>query len=61
MVCCLQLQRLDMEARSASVEESAALVKKVKDYRKDLQKLNADVKRAGSIALSRGGGEASSR
>ena len=39
------LQRLDMEARTAPAPASTALVRKVKDYRKDLQHLSSEVKR----------------
>lgn len=44
------LQRLDMEARSSPGPESAVLVRKAKEYRKDWQKLMIDVKRASSDA-----------
>lgn len=44
----MQLQRLDMEARSASPEQSRGLLQKVKDYRTDLNKLKEDLKRVGS-------------
>lgn len=42
----VQLQRLDMEARSAPPEQSRSLLRKVKDYRTDLNKLKEDLKRA---------------
>jgi vesicle transport through interaction with t-SNAREs protein 1 len=44
----MQLQRLDMEARSASPEQSRSLLQKVKEYRTDLNKLKEDLKRVGS-------------
>lgn len=44
------LQRLDMEARTAPAPASTALVRKVKDYRKDLQKLSSEVKRMATSA-----------
>ena len=50
------LQRLDMEARTAPAPASTALVRKVKDYRKDLQKLSSEVKR---MAMSAQASEAS--
>lgn len=46
------LQRLDMEARSAPAPESSELVKKVKGYRKDWQKLMGDVRRVIQQAAS---------
>lgn len=46
------LQRLDMEARSAPAPESNELVKKVKGYRKDWQKLMGDVRRVIQQAAS---------
>lgn len=51
-----QLQRLDMEARSFSPEQSRPLIQKVKEYRSDINKLKEDVKRASTapaIAESR--------
>jgi len=51
------LQRMDMEARSATPQSaSMALVKKVKDYKRDHQTLLMDVRAAGRGASSRGGG-----
>ena len=50
------LQRLDMEARTAPAPASTALVRKVRDYRKDLQKLSSEVKR---MAMSAQASEAS--
>lgn len=46
------LQRLDMEARSAPAPESSELVKKVKGYRRDWQKLMGDVRRVIQQAAS---------
>lgn len=44
----MTLQRMDMEARSATPQAaSAALIKKVKDYRRDYQTLLMDVRKAG--------------
>ena len=52
-----QLQRLDMEARSAPAEQSRAMLQKVKEYRADIKKLKDDVKRAatGSTPTAAGG------
>lgn len=53
----MMLQRMDMEARSATPQSaSMALVKKVKDYKRDHQTLLMDVRAAGRGASSRGGG-----
>ncbi|KAL4525032.1 hypothetical protein Ndes2526B_g07211 [Nannochloris sp. 'desiccata'] len=42
------LQRLDMEARSFSTEQSRPYLQKIKEYRADLKKLKEDVKKAAS-------------
>jgi len=47
------LQRMDMEARSHPGGASAELVKRVKEYRKDWQKLNGEVKKALQSAQNR--------
>lgn len=46
-----QLQRLDMEARSAPPDKSNALLQKVKEYRADISKLKDDVKRASTASF----------
>jgi hypothetical protein len=52
----LQLQRLDMEARTSTSVASHGELQKVKEYKVDLAKLRADVKKA---AASGGGAGAS--
>ena len=42
----LQLQRMDMEARSFSPEKSRQMLAKVKEYKGDLAKLREDAKNA---------------
>lgn len=58
-----QLQRLDMEARSFSPDQSRAMTQKVKEYRADLRKLKEDVKKAatGTGLGSSGVGSAQAR
>ena len=46
LILHLQLQRLDMEARSAFADQSRPQLQKVKEYRADLKKLKEDIKRA---------------
>lgn len=52
----LQLQRLDMEARSGPPDRSRQQLQTVKDYRADLNKLKDDVKRVASAGSSVAGG-----
>lgn len=51
----LQLQRLDMEARSFSTEQSRPYLQKIKEYRADLKKLKEDIKKAALGATGTGG------
>lgn len=44
----LQLQRLDIEARSLPPVTSRALLQKLKDYKADIAKLRSDAKTAGT-------------
>lgn len=44
----VQLQRLDIEARSLPPVTSRGLLQKLKDYKADLAKLRSDAKTAGS-------------
>lgn len=57
----LQLQRLDMEARSYSAEQSRPMLQKVKDYRADVKKLKEGVKRAATGGGPGGAGGALGR
>ena len=55
----MTLQRMDMEARSATPQSvSLALVKKVKDYKRDHQTLVMEVRKTGRETSSRSGGGA---
>ena len=50
-VLCMQLRRMDMEARSFSQDKSQQLMRKVKEYKADLKKITDDSKQAqGSAA-----------
>lgn len=55
----MQLQRLDMEARSCPSDQSRAALQKVKDYKSDLAKLRSDISKA--AAGGGGMGDAASR
>ena len=48
----LQLQCMDMEARSYSPEQARALLQKCKEYKADLAKLREDARRAGGAAAA---------
>ena len=48
---CLQIKRMEMEARSFSADKSRALLSKVRDYKADLAALRTDFKKV-RIALS---------
>ncbi len=47
----LQLQRLDIEARSLPPVTSRALLQKLKDYKADIAKLRSDAKTAGTSSV----------
>lgn len=50
LLLLLQLQRLDMEARSYSPDQARQLLQKAKEYKADLAKLKEDARRAGGGA-----------
>lgn len=43
---CMQIKRMDMEARSLAPDKSRALLNKVREYKADLQSLKEQLKQA---------------